>query len=212
MSLFRNEEITCPLCGKTFSSVVVSSFQVDGSLRGLDGDPHEPLIYDLLHLCPHCGYVFTDQKKEPDPFTKMLAQSENYQVILHAEDCPDPARKSLLKGYLAEQKEETEEAAVQYLRAYWCFRNNGLSGLHEARDKAIEAMERYLEDNVDKNAALALIDLLRQKGAFDEALETVNSLGKYLRGEENLLKIAAFEWRLIMEEDQESHLMMEMNG
>ena len=109
-------------------------------------------------------------------------------------------------------EEETAEAAVQYLRAYWCFRNNGLSGLHEARDKAIEAMERYLEDNVDKNAALALIDLLRQKGAFDEALETVNSLGKYLRGEENLLKIAAFEWRLIMEEDQESHLMMEMNG
>lgn len=210
MSVFRNEEITCPLCGKTFSTTVVMSYSVNGSFRSLDGDPHEPLLFDTVHLCPHCGYAFTDAKEEPDAFTRMLVRGENYRTVFEAENLPDTAKKLLLLGYLAEQKGDAGTASVQYLHAYWYFRDNDLPEKEEAREKAIEGMMRYLETKPDKNAAMVLVDLLRQKGDFKEAFEAVNTLGEHLRDDENLLKTAAFEWRLIMAKDAKEHVFQEV--
>ena len=210
MSTFRNEELKCPLCGETFSAAVVMSFSIVGESRSLDGDPYEPLLFETVHLCPHCGYVFLDANSEPDANTRRLVRSENYQKILQAEDCDETARKLLLLAYLAEQKGDAATASVQYLHAYWVFRDKDLPGKEEALDKAVEAMEHYLEGHADRNAALVLVDLYRQKGSFEEALETLNSLGKYLRGNDNLLKTAAFEWRLIMAEDSKVHLVGEV--
>ena len=212
MSVFRHEEMVCPLCGKTFSTAVVMSYSVNGSLRSLDGDPHEPVLFDTVHLCPYCGYAFSDQKEEPDAFTPMLVRGENYRTVFEAEDLPDTAKKLLLRSFLAEQKGDLKEAGNRYLQAYWYFRDNDLPEKEEAREKAIEAMERYLEANADLESAMVLVDLLRQKGAFDEALETVNSLGKYLRGEEVLLKVAAFEWKLIMAENSKNAIFEEIGA
>ena len=212
MSTFRFEELTCPFCGKTFSAKVVMSYSTNGSFRSLDGDPHVPEIFDMVHLCPHCGYAFSDPKAEIDAYTRMIVRSENYQKIFQAEEVPSTARKLLLSAFMAEQKEERGKAAMQYLHACWYFRDNNLPGKGEALEKTIGALERYLEANVDKNAAMTLVDLLRQKGAFDEAFETVNSLGKFLKGEETLLKVAAFEWRQIIAGDSKPHVLGEVGA
>ena len=212
MSVFRFEETTCPLCGKSFSAAVVMSYSIHGSTRSLDGDPHEPILYDAVHLCPHCGYAFSDPKAEPDAYTRMLVHSENYQTILQSEDLPETAKKLLLCGYLAEQKGDTGKASVQYLHAYWYFRDNDLPETDKARDKAIEAMERYLEGKADLNAALVFVDLLRQKGDFKEALDSLNTLGGFLRRENDLLDVAAFEWKLIMAQDSKNHIQAEVRA
>ena len=212
MSMIHHEEMTCPLCGKAFSATVVMSYSVNGAFRSLDGDPHEPVLYNAVHLCPHCGYVFTDPKKEPDFYTRMLVQGEDYQTVLQAESLPDTARKLLLLGYLSEQKGDAGTASAQYLHAYWYFRDNDLPEKEEARDKAIEGMKKYLETKGDLNAAMVLVDLLRQKGEFEEALDAVNSLGKYAQGDETLLKTAAFEWRLIMAGDSNVHVFHEVEA
>lgn len=212
MSVFRNEELICPVCGQTFSAKVIMSYSVNGNFRSLDGDPHVPELFDMVCLCPHCGYAFTDPKEEADAYTRTIVHSENYQKVFQAEDVPETARKLLLAGYLAEQKGDAGKASVQYLHAYWFFRNNGLAGIEEARDKAIEGMEKYLESKADKHAAMVLVDLLRQKGAFEAALDAVNSLGKYLKGDENLLKAGALEWKLIMAGDAKEHMFGEVDG
>ena len=210
MSVIRQEEMTCPLCGKTFSATVVVSYQVNGSQRSLDGDPHEPLLYNMVHFCPHCGYVFTDAAEEPDDRTRELVMGEPYQKALQIENYPEIPRKLLLLGYLSGQKGDVSTASAQYLRAYWYFRDNGHPKTAEALDRAIEGIKRHIEAKADLNAAMVLVDLLRQKGDFDQALEAVNSLGQYLRGNENLLKTAAFEWKLIMAGDPSVHTFGEV--
>ena len=62
----------------------------------------------------------------------------------------------------------------------------------------------------DVDSAMVLVDILRQRRRFTEAMETLDSLMGYLRTERTLIKIGKYERLLICNKDSRPHLMKEV--
>ena len=212
MATYLTKQARCPICGKEFTVQIPGSYTIYGEMRELDGNTHTPEVYEMVSRCPLCGYVCGDFDERLDWRVPETLKSEEYQRILKDENIPENGKKAYLAALLAEKKEDPHTAGIWYLRAYWAVR--GAEGQErfseEARDKAIGMIQESLKKEPDLNAAMVLVDLLRQKGEFGEAREAVVALEKFLGNDLNLVKVAAFERGLIAAGDDRPHLLSEV--
>ena len=221
MATYREQEVRCPICGDALTLRTVSSYTSYGEFRELDGNTHSPEEYETVSLCPHCGYVSSDFSNRLDPRVPGILKSEAYQAAFGNEMVPENARKAYLAGLLEEGKDDPGSAGIWYLRAYWSLRDGETpeenaetvkAFKESASDKALEMLVNHIQRDADRNAAMVMVDLLRQRGEFDAAKEAVQALEKHLDKDVNMIRVAAFERGLIAAGDVRPHRLSEVLG
>ena len=214
MSRYLKKAITCKCCGNEYQGDVLMGFTTDRNVMDLDTNPHEPAVYDQIIQCPKCGYSALGYSKDVDEKTKELVGSEEYQAILQSNEGDRITPKLTCAALIAEKQKDYRAASYFALLQLWHLKEINADGSKqiEVRGKAIGYFEEYLTYNLDVNAAMIMIDLLRQAKRFDDAMETVCSLESYITKNEPLKKVAAFEKRLIHEEDYSDHKIGEVDS
>lgn len=149
MTTLNERDLTCPLCGSTFTTNLVGSFSIGE--KESDFCPRylgmSPLPF-FVHDCPGCGYVGYEVDFEPidagrivEKLTKALkgmAQGERLTGL-------DKYRRMAILG--VERGSKNVEIADAYLKASWCARVEGLDGGRECQEKAIRYFELALAAN-----------------------------------------------------------------
>ena len=189
---FAVKDVVCKCCGHKFQARWLKGFFSAGA--DLDSNPHQPEIYEKAVLCPHCGYATSRINAEVDSAVRDAVSSSEYQNILTNEIIPEPVRRLVLDAKLMCVRCDDRSAGYQYLTASWYARE------HECEyrwllEKAEECFAAYLESNADVDAALVLIDVLRQLGKFSDVRETANSLSEFA-SDSALKKVLLYEQSL----------------
>lgn len=200
---YFRKNVVCPLCGKEFFADLLAGYTQNGP-SDLDGNPHEPAIYDRVVLCPHCGYSTAHIRRPAYPNAEKWVQSANYREMLGSRKYGEEGKKLLLAGFLARKAEDHLESGYCYLSAWWFLSANRSPEADRALKQAIEQYRLYLEKEENHDAALVLIDLMRQAGELEEAMETAESLEAYLTEPEHL-RILRQEKTLICARDTRAH-------
>jgi len=188
MTTFLNIQLTCPVCGTTFSSQAIGST----SQRGQDTDfrPHslglDPIPH-YVHVCPNCCFAaFQGDFEEVQPSVReaVLSGAIGAEGIIGAE--PRGALKGSTRYLLAARCYEYDTRATAlrqadlYLRASWCARQEGRKARErEAQTEAVLRFEKALEEGEVEpeqlQVTLYLIgELYRRLGLFGLAVDYFN--------------------------------------
>ena len=77
--------------------------------------------------------------------------------------------------------------------------------------QAVDNFSKYLEEAKDLDAAMILVDLLRQTRNFEEAAETAESLAGFIPKDGKFIQsVLAYEEKLIAERDSDAHNVSEV--
>ena len=123
MARYFRKNVVCPLCKKEFFADLLAGFTQNGA-SDLDGNPHEPAIYDRVVLCPHCGYSTAHLRRPAYPNSEKWVQSENYREMLGTRKYGEEGKRLLLAGFLARKAEDHLESGYCYLTAWWYLSEN----------------------------------------------------------------------------------------
>lgn len=207
MARYFTNDVNCACCKKNYSANILTGLYFNNS-SGLDTNPHQPEIYDLFVMCPHCGYVTKNLRKHIDVDIEKIVNSREYQELFTDTSIPNTPKKLMLAALLSERQNKLREAGYNNLQLYWYYldlQDKKISFL----DNAIKKFSEYLENFVDIETAMILIDCLRQSERFDEAKETAESLLQYIT-QDNYSRIVNYELKLILNNDAEPHFQNEV--
>lgn len=207
MASYIEKPFQCKCCGKESTAKIVRGCFVNQK-PDLDSYPHHPAIYDRVITCPYCGYAAERINTCVSEKNKVVVCSDEYQSIFTAKDIPYVVKKNRLYAMLCIKNGKYREAAFSYLRAYWYLRDIGAKDLLLLKE-SIDAFTLYLSDKRDVNAAIVLIDCMRQMGCQAEALESAESLEHFVT-DEWLLRVIGYEKELIEKGDVEPHSIDEV--
>lgn len=182
MTLFREEQRICAVCGQANMQTVLRSTTALGS-PDLDTRP-PPLARMTLPLyiqcCPACGYCARDVSEALPAVQNIVTQPE-YQAQLHSEQFPYLANLFLCYHIIQQALDNYAEAGWAVVFAAWACDDAGPAFMTTAarlREKAVafftEARERsqaFAPSRAEEDALLA--DLLRRSGHFTAAQKAV---------------------------------------
>jgi len=172
-------EKECAVCGHTQTHEEVMSTNTFGYMD-LDTRPAEMQRSTMRHwiqMCKKCGYSNTDVDKLMPGIGPEDIRSEEYKAIVNDNRINEVAKAFLLAGHLYSKVNEFKEAGFSYMHAAWAFDDKGKSSrAKQARDKAIENMNKCLEGSADVDISILTVDLYRRSGRFTEAEETAGRL------------------------------------
>ena len=211
MSRYLKETVRCPICGDTLEVNTLLGYTTQGGSRELDGNTGSPEVYDLVQMCPHCGFVTTDFSDRLDYRMPGIIKSPEYREFFEADGLSSDAKKAYLAGLMFEKTDDPGNAGIWYLRAWWALRD-GDDPAHsdKAWEKAVETIQQHVAKTADRNASMVLVDLLRQKGEFAVAKDALSVLEDNLGNDITMIRIAAFERGLIAARDTRPHLLSEV--
>ena len=210
MSSYVNRHLTCMCCGEPFEARLLKGYL--STEMGLDTCPHEPAAYDVIVMCPNCGYATSEPYTKADPTAAAIVESSDYRAIREDPAYDETATKLLLAAHIDEKTGKILDAADDYALAFWYLREQGLPQATWAGSKLVAALEAYLNENKDVEMAMMLVDIQRQLGRFDDAEETLDFLGEYIQDNMLLVKVAELERKLIHDGDRAPHLMSEVTA
>lgn len=217
MARFMKKQITCRCCGHTYEADVLMGLTTDRRVMDLDTNPHDPAVYRQVVQCPACGYAggyaAAGYDRDVEERIKALVRGEEYRAMAGSPSEDRTAAALRCAEYLAEKTGNYQDASYYALLLLWWWKQYGSdeAGLKKVRDRAIRHFEEYLMDHFDLNGAMILIDLLRQAKRWDVALQDLSSLEPYIKDNQPLQRVAAFEKRLIHEEDHADHKLSEVD-
>jgi uncharacterized protein len=221
LSPYFERNIRCHLCEQPFTTTKIRSRFV--KLKGLDTDfcplyiskELNPLIYNV-HVCPHCGYSFTDDfypKFIPaikDKLALTLFERwtpKNYGAHRTIEESINTYKLAIFCGI--EKKEKHIVIAGLYLRTAWLYR---IMNNHEEEQRFLklavqEYVNAYLIEDVPRYGMsevklLYLIgELSRRTGQYIQAasyFSRVFQLRKHTI-EKRIVEMARDQWYLTRE-------------
>jgi uncharacterized protein (DUF2225 family) len=168
MTMFVEQPVACPACGRRFRVRRLTSTNtfgpLDSDLYRHAGD-ESPLPLAVA-VCPHCEHVdWTASFPEPDSVPDELADDET----------AGSRRYELLGEALTARHATTEQLAWVYLQGSWCARDEGDPPRErELQRKALLNFERAwsaqeIEGENTVGAAYLIGELNRRLGKFTEA-------------------------------------------
>ena len=210
MSRYARKKVKCKCCGKQYDARFLQGYY-DSRPMDLDTNPHAPEVYDSTILCPHCGYATDDVMRNVDAEVRHFVESLEYQKTFADKDLDETLKKLLLSAQTEEIKKDFRKVAYQYLEAFWRAKETENEQSCEIAGQAIDNFSKYLEEAKDLDAAMILIDLLRQTQRFEEAAETAGSLAGFIPKEEEFIRrILSYEEKLIADRDSAAHNVSEV--
>lgn len=210
MSRYAGKKVKCKCCGKQYDARFLQSYYSDSPM-GLDTNPHMPEIYDSVILCPHCGYATDDVMQSVDSEVRNFVESSEYQKMFTDKDFDEILKKLLLSAQTEEMKKDFRKAAYQYLEAFWRAKEIENEQSSKIAGQAVDNFSKYLEEAKDLDAAIILVDLLRQMRNFEEAAETAESLAGFIPKDGKFIQsVLSYEEKLIAERDSDAHNVSEV--
>ena len=205
MARYLKKEGVCSCCGKAFDYHKLMGYSEVGA--DLDGNPHNPAVYNTVVMCPHCAFVSKNVGAPIEPELLTFIRSDAYRKLAASEP-DDTARKLKLAAAIAAFQDDLLLAGRTYLMLSWYCRDIGVDPL-PALKKAVNSFSNGLQHCFDLRAALILCDCLRQCGEFEELDDTLAFLQPYLIHPHHR-NIAQFEAELSSRRDREPHAESEV--
>ena len=209
MANYFEKEIICPCCKKIFTARVAGGFLANGDM-GMDTFPYHPAVYDSVVICPHCSYATEKLYSYPKQEICDLVESREYRGIVSDFAYEQKEKNHLAASFLAKADGDFRRAGRLAMTAFWHMRERDSDRQEEALAEAIECYSTFLSKKADLDAAVILIDLLRQQGDFSEAADTAHSLISLAGDKERYVKLAGKELRWIEAGDSAPHKVSEV--
>lgn len=202
MSLPKNIEEKCFLCGKTSEQTILLSTNAFGS-PDLDLRPPEmarSTMYWWIQECPHCGYISKNLSQKVKSASELLKliENDNYlscDGIVFASELAEKFYKYYLINVV---KKDYDAAFNAVLHAAWaCDDARDTENAINCRKKALIEIDKIISS---KNEDLLTIraDLLRRSRQFDLL---ISEYTKKTFSKDLLNKIIAFEIEKSKEND-----------
>ncbi len=172
---------TCPCCGK----------EVDIPLGeyGTDFDYNYSVIvnsteefFDLVEMCPECGYVELFDNGVSDEM-KEYVRSEEYVSILNNEELEQGLKKWILLGKLTEFDENYTEAGIAYMKVYDYIELKGMMPDKRFIEKAASCFLSAASEYTSFIDSILAIDSMRRDGDFKNAEEFLDVVCDTFEGE-----------------------------
>lgn len=180
MTIIRNLEIECSVCGKKSTHPVLSSTNSFGS-PDLDFRPpgmSRSTMNTWIFECPHCGYVSSRLNEKPEIASGFL-KTDKYINCDGFEFKKDLAER-FFKGYLiADEEKNTKKSYFNLLYCIWvCDDAEDIENARKIRKLSIEYLDELIEIGSEEKNDFVLMkaDLLRRSGEFDRLIEEYNDI------------------------------------
>jgi len=160
-------ELTCPCCGKKVS------IPIDPASRDFDFN-YSILInsyeefFDMVDMCPECGYVFLFEKSVDEDEREYIA-SDEYKNILNDKDMDEGLKKWVLYAVLSEHVENFTEAGIAYMKAYDYLELKNMDLNKRFIEKSASCFLASAEKKVSFTETILAVDCLRRDGEFEQA-------------------------------------------
>ena len=173
---------TCPCCGK----------EVDIPLGeyGTDFDYNYSVIvnsteefFDLVEMCPECGYVELFDNGVSDEM-KEYVRSEEYVSILNNEELEQGLKKWILLGKLTEFDENYTEAGIAYMKVYDYIELKGMMPDKRFIEKAASCFLSAVTEYYSYQDAMLAVDSMRRDGDFENAEHFLDVVCSNFEGKE----------------------------
>lgn len=206
MTSFRQETVSCAVCGTPSEYTLLSSTNAFGP-PDLDTRPAEMMRSTLgywVQCCPHCGYCAPRVDKTPS--APQALQSKAYKQQRFNPAYPSLANAFLCHSLVEQAAGKVGEAGWAALHAAWvCDDARFIESARRCRLRAVELLRQaqVLGQAFGESPAaeLAILsDLLRRSGRFREASRSAR-LGLQQQGAPLEQRLLAFTIRLCEKQD-----------
>lgn len=178
MSNFINKKIICKCCGFEYNAKLLCGYYCDEK-TSLDGNPHNPIVYDSIIQCPKCKYSTSKPFEQNNVKEKI---NELIEECNEQENIDETFGKLFLAAKIEEYNENYKEAGYKYLLAYWYLiekkldKENALTEL--MMTNALNNLEKYIsnESSLDFEIAIIIIDLYRKNRKINKAYEVLKKV------------------------------------
>lgn len=206
MARYVKKKALCSCCGKEFVYDRLMGYY--SAEADLDGNPHDPAVYDTVVMCPHCSYASRNVEAPVEPKLRAFVFSDEYRSL--AASVPDDtARKLTLAAAVAGFQGDLLQAGQAHLKLSWYQRDIAVDPL-PALKEAATCLSEDLQHRFDLRAALILCDCLRQCGEFEELDDTLAFLQAFLV-DPQYRKLAQVEAALSSRRDPAPHRESEVS-
>lgn len=210
MASYMNRTVICQCCGGQYEAKILRGLYLS-SPTGLDTKPYHPAVYDKVVICPHCGYATERLGREVSEKERQFMETDRFRMFRYDFSMDETLKKLHLAAVLAEEGGRWKDAGLGFLKAYWYIQENDLSEdwLCIMRREAIGNLDKHLQQTLDPACALIYIDLCRQDGDFEKAIEAIRFLESQglleTYFEKDLIGIVELEKQLVEAKDRGEH-------
>ena len=177
MTMIRNMDIECGLCGETSSQPVLFS---TNSMGYADLDLRPPAMQrDTMNTwvveCPHCRYVAENLEDKPK-IGRDFTESEAYRTC-EGNEFKSRMSSIFYRRYLICRSEKDPEGEFHnVLHCAWACDDCEDDLATDMRRLACELLEGILQTKIDENLNLLRADLLRRSGQFERVIEEYGNI------------------------------------
>ncbi len=181
MTMIRDMEVKCSICGKVSSQPVLLSTNTNG-WSDLDLRPAEmkrSTMNTWVLECPHCGYV-AGNLEDDCGISKDFLESERYLACDGLEFKGRLSPRFYRLHMIMDELGDAEGCFYNLLHCAWdCDDKGDAENAAKVRKLAIGYIEKLIpeKDDVEKNNLILMkADLLRRSGQFERVVEEYEKL------------------------------------
>ena len=206
MTIIRDIDQTCPVCGKQSSQKRIYSICMDGySYLDFRQLPLDPELIERVWLmeCPECGYVGKDFSMEAE-IPMDLLKSDAYKSCEGHEFKVHPAEK-FYRRYMIERELNSKEGCFSNLHhCAWVCDDSEDENAVEIRKMALKFIDDLVPADFKDEIYLSMVkaDMLRRTGQFDKL---INEFSDVVIGEEDLDAGLQFQLEKARQKDAERY-------
>ncbi len=166
----------CPVCGNEFEDEFAVEIGVDRR-KGLDSNSYEDEIFKQVVMCPKCGYSTTQYPEKEDDEVIDFVESEDYQVLKNSE-WESVYKKWMMAGYISKLVGNTFDSGYEFMVAGWYARRylQSADDFNYSMGLAIRELSDHVNETGYLNAALLIVELLRQTSRLQEASDYAHEI------------------------------------
>lgn len=200
MTIIRDLDQECPLCGKLSPQPMLSSTNTQ-DYPDLDLRPAEmqrSTMFMWVLECPHCGYVAPTFRRETK-ITEEFLKSESYMACDGIEFIGKLSKKFYRAYLIAKEEQNSTACFFNLLHCAWDCDDKNDENAVKMRKLALDQFDDLKYDDEEKKNYLAIkADLLRRSGQFDQLIEEFSDI---VIGEEIYDNVIQFQIEKALEKD-----------
>ena len=210
MTIIRDFEKKCSVCGRTSMQPVLSSTNSWG-YPDIDLRPPEmqrSTMDTWLEECPHCGYVASNLENKLEVPADLLKTDE--YLTCEGKSFKSELSERFYRHYLISKAENDYESDfLSLLHCAWTCDDNDDALAVEIRKMALKSLQKIEAQEYDEKNALILIEanLLRRSLQFDEVIKKFKDL---ILEDKTQNDIITFQIELSMNKDSDCHTVGEV--
>lgn len=174
----KTKKMICPCCDKE----IKLPYRGDVTLHYSSLINEEYGFYDLVDICPECGYTMLFDNGISDEM-KEYVKSDEYRNILLNPKVEEGLKKWMLIAMLSEYDENYTEAGIEYMKAYDYLEYKDMPLDKRLIEKAASCFLSAVEEYTSFVDAILAVDCMRRAGEMKQAARFLNITKETFTGE-----------------------------